>query len=187
MILSDRDIKKYIVEKKIIIEPLDDEQIQPASVDLRLGNEFRVFKRNNVAFIDIKKKQEDYTETVVIEDDKPFILHPGEFVLGTLKEYIKLPSDLTAVVDGRSSIARLGITVHTTSGFINPGWGGKFVLEIGNAGKMPVLLYPNTRICKMIFFRLSSPSEVPYDKKPDAKYNERKSIDASMLDREFEK
>ncbi len=185
MILSDREIRQYLAEKKIIIEPLEEGQIQPACVDLRLGNEFRVFRRNRVAFIDIKQRQENYTEQVILEDDKPFILHPGEFVLGAIKEYIKLPSDLTAVVDGRSSIARLGVSIHTTSGFINPGWGGRFVLEIGNTGKMPVLLYPGTRICKIIFFRLTSAAEVPYDKKLDAKYNESNSIDASKLSEEF--
>ncbi len=185
MILSDRDIKKYLKEGKLIVRPEPDEkQIQPAWIDLRLDNEFAVFRRREVPYID-PRKTIDYTEKIFIEDDKPFILHPGEFVLGKVKEYIKLPPDLAGAVDGRSSLGRLGILTHITSTFINPGWGGKLVLEINNIGKMPVALYPGMRICKVVFFKLSSPSEIPYDKREDAKYKEQDSVIPSKISDEF--
>lgn len=185
MILSDRDIKKYLKEKRLVIEPLPTaEQLQPAWIDLTLGTDFLTFKRTSTAFIDPKNPQ-DYTEPVKIEDGKPFILHPGEFVLGSVREYVKLPDDLAAAVDGRSSLGRLGILTHITSTFVNPGWGGRLVLEINNVGKMPVMLYPGMRICKLVFFKLSSPSENPYDKRKDAKYHEQKTVAPSKLDREF--
>lgn len=184
MILSDRDIKQYIQDKKIIIEPgLSTDQLQPAWIDLTLGNEFRVFKHTSSAFID-PKNGEEYTELVKIDNDMPFILHPGEFVLGNVNEYVKLPDDLAAAVDGRSSLGRLGIVVHLTSTFVNPGWGGKLVLEITNAGKMPVQVYPGMRICKLVFFKLSSPCEEAYDKKKGAKYNNQRTVTASQFYKE---
>lgn len=132
MILSDRDIKQYIKEGKIKIEPLDepDVQIQPSGVDLRLGNEFRIFKITSIPYIDPKNPPENYTETINIDDNKQFIIHPGEFVLGSTKEYIKIPDDLMGVMDGRSSIGRLGVVIHSTSAGINPGWEGILTLEI---------------------------------------------------------
>ncbi len=185
MILSDRDIKNYIKSGKLLIEPeLSEDQFQPAWIDLRLGKEFLLFKRLETPYIDPKNPR-DYTEKVTVGDGEPFILHPGEFVLGTVKEYIKLPRDLAAAVDGRSSLGRLGILTHITSTFVNPGWGGRLVLEINNIGKMPVTLYPGMRVCKLVFFRLSSPCEVSYDEKEDAKYSDQKSVQPSRLEREF--
>ncbi len=187
MILSDRDIKKYIEEKKLLIEPeLEKEQLQPAWIDLSLGNEFLTFRRTEAPVID-PKNPADYTESLKVAEGKPFILHPGEFVLGNVREYVKLPDDLAAAVDGRSSLGRLGILTHITSTFVNPGWGGRLVLEIANVGKMPVSLYPGMRVCKLVFFKLTSPSEVPYDKKTDAKYQDQKTVQASKMDREFDK
>ncbi len=185
MMLSDRDIKKYISEGKLKITPeLKEEQIQPAWIDLTLDNEFAIFKRREVPFIDPKNPQ-DYTEKIKVKDDEPFILHPGEFVLGAVREYIKFPDDLAGAVDGRSSLGRLGIMTHVTSTFINPGWEGKLVLEINNVGIMPVALYPGMRICKVVFFKLSSSSEKPYYAREDAKYKNQKGVIESKIEKEM--
>lgn len=183
MILPDHEIKKYLAEGKIVITPLDDPelQIQPAQVDLRLGNEFRLFKIISIPYIDTRKPQENYTEEVIIPDDHPFILHPGEFVLATVKEYIKIPNDLMGIVDGRSSMGRLGVVIHATSASINPGWEGKFVLEITNISRMSVALYPGQRIAKLAFQKLSSPAERPYSERKDAKYNKTKKIEETKI------
>ena len=188
-ILSDKDIKKYLKEGKIKIEPIDDPdvQIQPAWVDLRLGNEFRIFKTTSMSFIDPKVPIDGYTELIKLEDDKPFILHPGEFVLGCVKEYIKMPDDLMGVVDGRSSLGRIGVIIHTTSAGINPGWEGIFTLEITNVGKMPVALYPGMRVCKLVLHKLSSKSEKPYNLKKGAKYQKQSKIAETKIFRDFEK
>ena len=186
MILPDHEIKKLLKEGELIIEPLDDPdlQIQPAGVDLRLGNEFRVFKTMANSYIDTKKENRDYTEKIVLDDNKPFIIHPGEFVLGVVKEYIKMPPNLMGAVDGKSSIGRLGIAIHTTSASINPGWEGKFVLEITNMGRMPVALYPNMRIAKLVFYMLSSKCERPYNIRSDSKYNKQDSVTESKIHEE---
>ncbi len=177
MILPDHEIRKRLEEGSVIVEPLDDPdvQIQPAGIDLRLGNEFRIFKVTSTPYIDVKKKVEDYTEIVQKKDDEHFILHPHEFVLASIKEYIKMPSDLVGAVDGRSSLGRLGIVVHATSSSINPGWEGRLVLEMTNIGKMPVALYPGMRIAKLAFHKLSSPAERPYDKR-GGKYQKQDGI-----------
>lgn len=186
MILSDKDIKEYLKTGKLVIEPMpNEEQIQPAWIDLCLGNEFLIFKRREVAYIDPKSPPKDYTEKIIVKDGEPFILHPGEFVLGTVKEYIKFPSDLAGAVDGRSSLGRLGILTHITSTFINPGWEGRLVLEINNIGIMPVALYPGMRVCKVVFFKLSSPCEIPYSQRKDAKYKAQRGVVASRLEEEF--
>ncbi len=186
MILSDRDIKKYLAEGKLVIKNMEDpeKQIQPSGIDLRLGNTFRVFKNTTIPFIDTRAPVEGYTETVEIEDDKPFIIHPGEFVLGTTKEYIKVPNDLAGMVDGRSSLGRLGITIHTTSAGLNPGWEGFFTLEIGNVGRIPVALYPNMKICKASFVKLTSEAEKPYQTN---KYQYTSTPEESKLFKEFSK
>jgi dCTP deaminase len=187
MILSDKDIKSCINSGKILIEPkLKDEQYQSAWVDLTLGNEFRIFKSTQSALID-PKKPEDVTELISVNDEKPFIIHPGEFVLGAVNEYVKFPDDLAGAVDGRSSLGRLGVVVHITSTFVDPGWEGKLVLEITNVGKMPVALYPGMRICKLVFMQLSSPCERPYYKKKDAKYLKQGNVDQSRIEKEFSK
>lgn len=177
MILPDHEIKKYIKEGKIVIEPLDEpeKQIQPAQVDLRLGNEFRMFRVRSTPYIDTRNHVGEYTEKVTIDDNEPFVIHPREFVLGTVKEYIKIPNDLVGVVDGRSSLGRLGVVIHATSSSINPGWEGQFVLEITNIGKMPVALYPGQRVAKLAFHKLTSSAEMGYaERKP--KYQGQKHI-----------
>jgi dCTP deaminase len=187
MILSDKDIKSYIESGKISIEPeLKEEQLQSAWIDLTLGKEFRTFKSTQSAMVD-PKNPEDITEMIKINEDKPFIIHPGEFILGTVNEYIKFPNDLAGAVDGRSSLGRLGVVVHVTSTFVDPGWEGRLVLEITNIGKMPVALYPGMRICKLVFMKLSSPCEKPYYMKKDAKYFKQDSVDYSKISQEFKK
>lgn len=185
MILPDHEIRKLLKQGKIVIEPIDEDvQIQPAGVDLRLGNEFKIFKSTSLPYIDTRKKPETYTDTVSLEDGKPFIIHPGEFVLGTVMEYIKVPCDLMGSVDGRSSLGRLGIAVHTTSASINPGWEGVFVLEITNMGRAPVALYPGMRIAKLTLHKLSSPAENPYGSEGKHKYQKSRDISQSMIHEE---
>lgn len=188
MILPDHEIKKLLKDGKIVIDPLDDpeKQIQAALVDLRLGNEFSVFKLTKEPFIDIKEREKEYTEKVSVPDDSFFILHPREFVIGITKERIKIPHDIAAYIDGRSSIGRLGITTHITSGYVDPGFDGVLALEITNLGKMPVKIYPGMRICKIIFFRLASPSEKPYDKRADAKYHSQTEASSSKIHQDFD-
>jgi dCTP deaminase len=186
MILPDHEIKKLLEEGKLVIDPLKspEEQIRPAGVDLRLGNEFRLFKVSATPFIDIKNKPKDYTELVNVEDGNPFVIHPGEFVLGSVKEYIKMPDHLMGSVDGRSSLGRLGVVIHATSSSINPGWEGRFVLEITNIGKMPVALYPGHRIAKLTLHKLSSPPERSYAAREDSKYQGQESIGETKIHEE---
>jgi len=188
MIVPDHEIKKLLQDGKLVVKPLDnpDLQIQPNGIDLRLGNEFRIFKVISTPYIDTKKENKDYTERIILEDNKPFIIHPDEFVLATVKEYIKMPADLMGSIDGKSSLGRLGVAIHTTSASINPGWEGKFVLEITNMGRMPVALYPNMRIAKLVLHKLSSECERPYDKRDDSKYNKEDCISESKIHRESE-
>ncbi len=185
MILSDRDIKEALKSGKIYIENLPDDRIQAGWVDLSLGNEFGIFKATSQPYIDIKQHV-DYTEKVTVKDDTPFILHPDEFVLGEVKEKIKLPDDVAAYVDGRSSLGRIGLVVHVTSGFVDPGFRGRLVLEMTNVGKMPIAIHPGMKICKLVFFRLTCPAERPYDKREDAKYNDQETITSTKIHKDFE-
>ncbi len=186
VILSDRDIKKFIKSGriKVIPKPNFKKQLGSASLDLRLGGEFRFFKHSQKALIDSKKKatSEGLTELIKLKKSQPLILHPGEFVLGTVEEYIKLPSNLAARIDGRSSWGRLGIVVHSTAGHVDPGFEGRLTLEISNIGNIPVLLYPGQRICQLVFEVLSSEAEIPYSKKSGAKYFGQSSVEGSKLE-----
>lgn len=191
MILSDRDIKKYIKEGKIKIIPKPDfkEQLGPCSLDLRLGNFFKTFKRVEFPFIDLKTKIpiEKIMTKIKIPQGKPLIIHPGDFIIATTQESIELPSDLAARIDGRSSLGRLGIVIHITAARFDPGWKGKAVIELGNLGIMPVALYPGMKICAISFEPLTSPSEIPYYKKRDRKYGNQKFPQASKINHEFRK
>jgi len=174
MILSDREIQKLLDEGKIQIDPKPnlDEQLGSASLDLRLGDEFMVFEHTKKPFIDTRDAEsfKGMTRTVKIGKDEPFIFHPGEFVLGVTDETVFLPDDVAARIDGRSSLGRLGIVIHSTAGHIDPGFKGKIVLEMENIGMIPVLLYAGTRVCQLVFEQLSSPTMKPYHKKKGAKY-----------------
>jgi len=164
MILSDVDVKEYIKNGKIIIEPFEPEKyIMPVGVDLRLGNTFKGFKITQDTHIDPTNVDlELNTELIEVQDGKSFIVHPGEFILGVTKEHIELPNDIAGRIDGRSSLGRLGIIVHSTAGHVDPGWKGKLTLEISNIGKLPVALTPGMKFCSLIFEKLSSPSEHGY-------------------------
>ncbi|MDL2246460.1 dCTP deaminase [Methanobrevibacter sp. OttesenSCG-928-K11] len=189
-ILSDKDIKKYLDDKKIIIDPLEDEkQIQPSSVDLRIGKEFKVFKVIRKPYIDPLDEEDvaSYMESSTVEDGKAFIIHPNEFALATTEEYIKVPDDLVARVEGRSSMGRLGVTMHVTAGYIDPGFEGKITLEISNIGAMPVALYPGQRVCQVVFETMTSPSEKPYGH-PDrnSKYMGQKRPESSRIKQDYD-
>jgi len=190
MILSDRDIRRYLEEGKIVIEPLENPelQIQPASVDLRLGNEFRVFRHTKKAFIDpLEDDVAEYTETLTVKEKEPFILHPGEFVLGCTRERIELSDDLVARVEGRSSLGRLALLVHATAGYIDAGFRGNVTLELSNVGKMPIALYQRMRICQLSFETISSKAERPYGHpKRDSKYQDQRGPVSSRIHRDDE-
>lgn len=192
MILSDRDIKKYIKEGKIKIKPKPNfkEQLGPCSLDLHLGNIFKTFRPSEYPYLDARRKIdfEEIMEEIKIEDGAPFILQPRSFVLTTTKEEFSLSDDLMARLDGRSTLARLGVVVHLTAARFDPGWEGKAVMELGNMGTMPVILYAAvTRICALTFETLSSPAEIPYLKQKDHKYAKPKSPQASKINREIRK
>lgn len=181
-VLSDRDIKKAIKAGKIQIKDLVEENISCASVDLRLGNEFRVFKHTELTHIDVKNcNSADIMELVTLNNDKPFIIHPGQLVLGITKEYIKMPSDLIARLDGRSSLGRLGVVIHSTAGTVDPGFEGKLTLEISNISNVPVCLWPGIRVCRLTFEEMSSESETPYNKRKGSKYCKQQSPEASKI------
>jgi dCTP deaminase len=189
MILSDRDIKKALKEGKIKITPAIDfsEQLGPCSIDLKLGNVFRVFNHSKCAYIDTKEKITNLTKKMKVKKGEPFIMQPGDFVLASTLEKLELSIDLLARLEGRSSLGRLGITIHSTAAVFEPGWRGRVVMELGNLGKMPVALYPGMRICSVTFEKMSSPVEVPYDKKKGAKYVDQKEPVPSKLSEEMKK
>ncbi len=190
MILSDRDIKEYIKAGKLVVKPIEPEvQIQPSSIDLRLGNQFKVFRHISKGYIDpMVNNIEQYTEDILIENEDKFILHPGEFVLSTIKEWIEIPDDLVARIEGRSSLGRMALLIHATAGFIDPGFKGNITLELSNVGKMPIALHPNMRICQLALEKLSSPCERPYGHPTrESKYQMQRGATSSKihLDREF--
>jgi dCTP deaminase len=190
-ILSDKDIIEHLNNGKIVIDPLEnpDMQIQPSSVDLRIGNEFKGFRIIRKPCIDPMDESdiESYMESFYIEEGQPFIIHPGEFALAATYEMVKLPDDLVARVEGRSSIGRLGITMHVTAGYIDPGFCGKITLEISNIGKMPVALYTGQRVCQIVFETMTSPSQRPYGHpERDSKYMGQKTPVTSKIKHDYE-
>lgn len=162
MVLSDRTIARLIAEGRIGIDPYDDALLQPSSVDVRVDRYFRVFNNARYPFIDVKESQDDLTEEVSIDDDRPFILHPGEFVLGSTLERVSLADDLVARLDGKSSLGRLGLLIHSTAGFIDPGWDGHVTLELSNVANLPITIYPEMKIGQISFMQLSEPAASPY-------------------------
>lgn len=166
MILSDRDLLARLEKGDLVIDPISDVdlQVQPASIDLRLDHRFIVYKLPHVSCIDMRAPSafEQYTETIEVDPDEGFVLHPGEFALGSTVEWVKLPPDLVARVDGRSSIGRLAIVVHATAGFIDPGFEGHITLELANLGRCAVKLYPGMRISQLVVEQMSSPAARPY-------------------------
>jgi dCTP deaminase len=162
VILSDRSIRDALEDGSIVIEPLLEGAIQPSSVDLRVDRYFRVFRNDTTPYIDPKRPQEDLTELVEVDDDGAFILHPGEFVLGTTLEVIRLPADIAARLDGKSSLGRLGLLIHSTAGWADPGFEGPLTLELSNVANLPIAIYPEMRIGQISFLRMTSAAEAPY-------------------------
>jgi dCTP deaminase len=162
VLLSDRDIVAEIDKGRVVLEPFDPTMVQPSSVDLRLDRLFRVFENHRYPHIDPAEDQPELTRLVEPDDDEPFILHPGEFVLGSTYEVITLPDDVAARLEGKSSLGRLGLLTHSTAGFIDPGFSGHVTLELSNVATLPIKLWPGMKIGQFCFFRLSSPAEHPY-------------------------
>jgi dCTP deaminase len=162
MLLSDRDIKSEIDKGRVVLEPYDINMIQPSSVDVRLDRLFRTFENHKYAHIDPAENQPELTREVAVEGNDPFILHPGEFVLGSTYEVISLPDDIAGRLEGKSSLGRLGLLTHSTAGFIDPGFSGHVTLELSNVATLPIKLWPGMKIGQLCLFRLESPAEHPY-------------------------
>ncbi len=186
-VLSDRDIRAALDAGRIRIDPYDAEDLQPSSVDLHLDRAFRVFRNNRYPFIDVRAPQPDLTELLTIADDEPFILHPGEFVLGQTHEWVELPDDLVARLEGKSSLGRLGLLIHSTAGYVDPGWQGNLTLELSNVANLPIALYHGMRIGQISFFKMSSPVDRPYGS-PElrSRYQGQKEPTASAFHRDFD-
>ena len=162
MLLSDRDIKAELHAGRIGLEPLDPAMIQPSSIDVRLDRLFRLFDNHKYAYIDPAEDQPELTHLIETKPDEPFILHPGEFVLGATYEQVTLPDNVAARLEGKSSLGRLGLLTHSTAGFIDPGFSGHVTLELSNVATLPIKLWPGMKIGQLCFFQLSSPAEKPY-------------------------
>ena len=162
MLMSDRDIRASIEAGEIGLEPLDMSLLQPSSFDVRIDRFFRLFDNHKYAFIDPAEQQDDLTRFIEVAPDEPFILHPGEFVLGSTYEFVKLPDNVAARLEGKSSLGRLGLVTHSTAGFVDPGFNGHVTLELSNMATLPIKLWPGMKIGQLCFFQLSSPSETPY-------------------------
>jgi dCTP deaminase len=188
MVLSDRDIRAEIEAGRIVIDPFIPDAVQPSSVDLHLDRRFRVFRNSRYPFIDVRADQPDMTELVEISGDDPFILHPGEFVLGSTFERVGLPNDLVARLEGKSSLGRLGLLIHSTAGYVDPGWEGNLTLELSNVANLPITLYDGMKIGQISFQRLSSPAEVAYGEASiGSKYRGQRDPTASLYHRDFER
>ena len=162
VVLSDRDIRAAIDAGRIGIDPFDPSCVQPASLDIRLDRFFRVFRSSKHAYIDLARPLDDITELVEVTGSEAFILHPGEFVLGSTYELVTLPDDVAARLEGKSSLGRLGLLTHSTAGFVDPGFSGHVTLELSNVATLPIKLWPGMKIGQLCFIRLTSPAEKPY-------------------------
>ena len=188
MILSDRDIRSALQAGRIVIEPFSPDAVQPSSVDLHLDRRFRVFRNSRYPYIDVRQDQPDLTELVEIEEEQPFILHPGEFVLGSTLERVSLPDDLVARLEGKSSLGRLGLLIHSTAGYVDPGWNGNLTLELSNVANLPITLYYGMKIGQISFQQMSSPVDVAYgDERIGSKYRGQRDPTASLYHRDFDR
>lgn len=162
VLLSDRDLRAEFASGRLVLDPLDLSMVQPSSIDVRLDRLFRVFNNSRYTHIDPARQQDDLTELVEPAEGDPFVLHPGEFVLGATLERVGLPDDLAGRLEGKSSLGRLGLLTHSTAGFIDPGFEGHITLELSNVANLPITLWPGMKIGQLCLFRLSSPAETPY-------------------------
>lgn len=186
MLLSDRDIRLELDSGRIGLDPLELGMIQPSSIDVRLDRFFRLFDNHKYPHIDPATDQPDLTRLVEVEGDEPFVLHPGEFVLGATYELVTLPDDVAARLEGKSSLGRLGLLTHSTAGFIDPGFSGHVTLELSNVATLPITLWPGMKIGQLCFFRLSSPAEHPYgSEKYGSRYQGQRGPTASRSAQNF--
>ncbi|MGQ0849656.1 MAG: dCTP deaminase [Actinomycetota bacterium] len=162
MILSDRDLRAALESGRLVVDPLGPNAVQPSSIDLHVGSQFRIFANTRYPYIDVRRPMEDLTELVETRADEPFILHPGEFVLGTTLERVALPDNLVARLEGKSSLGRLGLLIHSTAGFVDPGFRGHLTLELSNVANLPITIYPGMKIGQISLFEMSSPAQNPY-------------------------
>src|SRR5437764_9774948 len=186
MVLSDKSIRELLDQGRIEIDPYDPALLQPSSVDVRVDRYFRVFRNNRYPHIDVKTEQEALTELLEIGEE-PFIFHPGEFVLGSTLERIRLPDDLVARLEGKSSLGRLGLLIHSTAGFIDPGWDGHVTLELSNVANLPITIYPGMKIGQISFMQMSEPATTPYGASSiGSKYKGQRGPTASRYWKNFE-
>ena len=187
MIFSDRTIKESVAAGRVVIDPYDEAMVQPSSVDIRCGAVFRVFENHRYTHIDPKAPQDDLTTGVEATVETPFLLHPGEFVLGATLEKIGLADDVVARLEGKSSLGRLGLLIHSTAGFIDPGFVGQVTLELSNVANLPIAIYPGMKIGQVSFYQMSTPAEHPYGS-PEAgsKYQGQAGPTPSRMHRDFE-
>ena len=162
MVLSDRTIREELAKGRIVISPLGDGCIQPASVDLHLDRNILVFRNNRVPFIDVRSTNDRLTDMVTMGDDDPFMLHPGEFVLGSTLEHVEVPDDLVGRLEGKSSLGRIGLLIHSTAGYVDPGWKGHLTLELSNVSSLPITLYHRMKIGQISFLKLTTPADHLY-------------------------
>lgn len=181
MVLSDRTIREEIAAGRLVIDPFDDALVQPSSVDVRVANEFRVFRNNRQPYIDVRQPAPDLTELITVGEDEPFILHPGEFVLGSTLERVGIPGNLVARLEGKSSLGRLGLLIHSTAGYIDPGFDGTITLEFSNVATLPITIHPGMRIGQISFLQMTTPVDTPYQ----GKYQGQAGPTASRAHRDF--
>jgi dCTP deaminase len=165
MILSDHTIREQLASGRIVIDPLGEDCIQPSSVDLHVDRFFRLFRNHSARVIDVKEDQEELSELVEIRGEDALILHPSEFVLGSTRERVALPDDLVGRLEGKSSLGRLGLLIHSTAGFVDAGWDGHLTLELSNVANLPITVYPGMRIGQISFLEMTTPADVPYGAK----------------------
>jgi len=188
MVLSDRSIKEALASGRIIIDPIGEDCIQPSSVDLHIDQYYRVFRNHSQRIIDVKEVQADLTELIDVGLDTPMILHPGEFLLGSTTERIMLPDDLVGRLDGKSSLGRLGLVIHSTAGFIDAGWDGHITLELSNVANLPITLYTGMKIGQISFFQMTTPADNPYGSSIlGSKYKGQRGPTASRYSENFKK
>lgn len=188
MIFSDRSIKEAIADGRIVIDPFDPAMVQPSSVDLRCDRYFRVFENHRYPLIDPKQPQGDLTSVVEADEDEPFILHPGEFVLGSTAEIVGLADDIVARLEGKSSLGRLGLLIHSTAGFIDPGFKGQVTLELSNVANLPIAIYPGMAIGQVSFYELTTAADNPYGSEAlGSKYMNQTGPTASLSHRNWER
>lgn len=183
MVLSDRTIREQVAAGRLVIDPFDERLVQPSSVDVRVANAFRVFHNSRQPYIDVRRPADDLTEVVEVAEGEAFMLHPGEFVLGSTLERIRIPDDLVARLEGKSSLGRLGLLIHSTAGYIDPGWDGTITLELSNVARLPITIYPGMPIGQISFLELTTPVDRSYS----GKYLGQEGPTASEFHREFER